>query len=567
MIPFVRKYILGKSSTMEYAPHIFIVICFYFTASAVYTAFVDSREALLLRFAFTFVSMSFYIILERSSASTEIRAFLSPLMIVCTITVWAFFFGDFLVFTYTVGASLISLTYLKPKALRFFVLAIGMMQTCLVLLGFNLLGSQFTWAQNLVGLMTSMGINYVIYTFCRRYSKMLSALTEAKNEANKAAEIKGAFLSNMSHEIRTPLNAIIGMTAVGKLAKDITSAKYSYGKIEEASLHLLGIVNDVLDMAKLEAGKLELAYENFSLKNTIKSVVSIMSSAMQNKGQKLQVYVDDNIPDALIGDEQRIAQVLLNLLGNAEKFTPHKGKIKLKAQLVKEDEDSCTIEINVTDSGIGISVGQQENIFNTFFQAEADTSRKFGGTGLGLAISKNIIDTMGGTIWAASELGKGTSITFTACFKRGDLTIITQTDETNKNAEENNPTDYSDLHVLLAEDIEINREIIISLFESTGLKITCAENGVQAVDIFNKNPEIFDLIFMDVQMPEMDGYTATRNIRAINNLKAKSIPIIAMTANVLSDDVQKCLDAGMDEHIGKPIDIDEINRILEAVKG
>ena len=563
MISFVRKYILGNSDTSEYAPHIFIVLCFYLAASLVYAGTADQHRGVLpMRIVFSFVVISSFLILERIRIDADLRALFSPLIIAAATTIWAIFFGDFLVYTAAIGCAVISLTHLKPKALGVYLITIAAFQAVLLVLpGQSLLGNNFTWAQNLVGLLTSLSINAVLYTFCVHYASLLAALTEAKNEASAAAVAKGEFLSNMSHEIRTPLNAVIGMTAVGKTAKDIPSAKYSFNKIEEASSHLLRIVNDVLDMAKLESGKLEFLYRNFTLSRTIKRVASIMTPEIERKEQRFRYYIDEDLPSLLSGDEQRLTQVLLNLFGNAVKFTPENGKIQLNARLVREVDNICTIEVKVTDSGIGISAVQQANLFKVFFQAEANISQRFGGTGLGLAISKNIVEKMGGTIWVDSKMGEGTSFTFTVQLARGIYTENTADDDP-----EAEPADYSNLRVLLAEDIEVNREIMLALLESTGLQIVCAANGEQAVAIFSNSPEDFDLIFMDVQMPEMDGYAATRAIRALKNTpKAKTIPIVAMTANVLSEDIQKCLEAGMDKHIGKPIDINEIHKALSSL--
>jgi CheY-like chemotaxis protein len=252
-------------------------------------------------------------------------------------------------------------------------------------------------------------------------------------------------------------------------------------------------------------------------------------------------------------------------LSNAVKFTPDNGSIKLSAVLAQEEDDVCTIQIKISDTGIGIAKEQQERLFSAFEQADNTTTRQYGGTGLGLAISKSIIELMRGKIWVESELGGGSTFTFTIKAKRSGE-IDESSGESNKT--ENNDFDingcFKDCCLLLAEDIEINREIVIALLESTEITIDCAENGAEAVKIFTASPERYDLIFMDMQMPEMGGLEATRLIRALDIPKAKEIPIIAMTANVFTEDIENCRAAGMNGHIGKPLDFDNVINQLRA---
>jgi len=521
------------------------------------------------------------------------------------------------------------------------------------------------------------------------FSRMLS---KRRIEANLASAAKSMFLANMSHEIRTPMNAIIGMTSIGKSSSTVDKKDYAFNKIEDASKHLLGVINDILDMAKIEANRLELSNSDFDFEYTLRKVIDIIHFRLEEKSQRFGIKVDDKIPRSLIGDDQRLSQVITNLLSNAVKFTPEEGSIELEAKLISTDENGiCKIRICVTDTGIGISEEQQARLFRSFEQADAGTSRKYGGTGLGLVISKRIVELMGGSIGVESEPGKGSRFTFTVLLQRGvnervslltegvdweNLRIFAVDDEAEvreffislsenlgigctvagsgeeaegllakegnydvyfldwklpgmsgvelaklirqkterksivilfssadwqeleedarkagvekfipkplfrstivdmineclgggkavKNTEAETPRDdFAGHTILLAEDVEINREIVLSLLEPMNLRIECAENGKEALEMFKAAPGRYGMIFMDVQMPEMNGYEATKAIRALENPVGKSIPIIAMTANVFREDVERCLEAGMNGHVGKPLDLNEVLNVL-----
>jgi len=391
----------------------------------------------------------------------------------------------------------------------------------------------------------------------------LERITKQRAEAEAAARAKSAFLANMSHEMRTPMNAIIGMTAIGKSASDIERKDYCFVKIEEASTYLLGVINDVLDMSKIEANKFELSPVEFNFEKMLQQVVDVVNFRVVEKQQKLAVHIDSAIPRTLIADDQRLAQVIINLLGNAVKFTPEQGSISLDARFWGEKDGLCTVEISVSDTGIGISEEQQKKLFNSFQQAETNTARRFGGSGLGLVISRNIVEMMNGAMWVRSELGKGSVFTFSIQVKKGSYVNDNPGVESVQDKEKPDITGlFAGRCILLAEDVEINREVVMTLLEPTLLEIDYAEDGMEAVRKFNETPDKYDLIFMDVQMPEMDGYEATRRIRALDILKAKTVPIIALTANVFREDVEKCLNAGMNGHIGKPFDFDEVLKTL-----
>jgi len=391
---------------------------------------------------------------------------------------------------------------------------------------------------------------------------LIGDLGSALEQATQASKAKSAFLSTMSHEMRTPLNAIIGMTTLGKKAAGVAEKDYNLGIIEDASAHLLGVINDVLDMAEIEANKLVLSPGEFDFDKMMQKVLTVVKFSANEKGQVLYVSVANNIPQIVIGDDKRLAQVITNLLSNAIKFTPKDGEINLNITSTDEADGYFELHVDVSDSGIGISPEQQKNLFKAFEQAESGINRNFGGTGLGLVICKSIVELMDGRIWVESSLGEGATFSFTVKLQRGteDKHSTKKSDAGLQNQERDV---FSRTQVLLVEDVEINREIIMALLKDTGLIFECAENGRQALDMVEAAPNRYDIIFMDVEMPLMNGYEATRNIRALPCLQGDTrLPIIAMTANVFKSDIEECLAAGMDDHVGKPIDIEKLLQVL-----
>jgi signal transduction histidine kinase/DNA-binding response OmpR family regulator len=546
----------------------------------------------------------------------------------------------------------------------------------------------------LAGIMiTALAAFLTAAVYVGRLHATRNDLVRAREEAIAGANAKSSFLANMSHEIRTPLNAVVGMTTLGKNASDPARKDYCFSKIEDASNHLLGVINDILDISKIEAGKLELSPKNFDFEKMIQRVINVVNFRMEEKRLRFLFHQDKAIPRALLGDDQRLAQIIANLLANAIKFTPELGTVSLDARLLREEEGILILQFEVTDTGIGLNAGQQAKLFTSFQQAESDTSRRFGGTGLGLAISKRIVEMMGGRIWVNSEPGRGSTFAFTVRLEHGaieyhnllspdvnwgnvrvlavddapevreyfletaaqlqiscdvavsgeealrmtarngaydiyfmdwkmagmdgietavrireantgksvvimissaDLNQV-ETDarkagvghflpkpifrsdivdclnqclgksrpDDGKDRQAGEPEErFAGYRILLVEDVEINREIALALFEPTGIAVDCAENGKQALEMFRAAPERYDAVLMDIQMPEMDGYEATRGIRALDDARARSVPIIAMTANVFREDVEKCLAAGMDDHTGKPLDFEEVKRKL-----
>jgi len=386
----------------------------------------------------------------------------------------------------------------------------------------------------------------------RLVSEQTKDLKIASEEAVAASYIKSEFLANMSHEIRTPLNAVIGMTAIARSSEDLNRIYDCLRKIEGASQQLMKVINDVLDVSKIEARKFEMASEPFVFESMMSNIKNIIEVRAAEKKLHFSIDFDEHIPQVLIGDDMRLSQVLINLLSNAVKFTPEDGTVRFAARHVSCRGNRELIEFLVWDSGIGISEEQQKKMFDAFAQADSGVANRFGGTGLGLPISKSFVELMGGEIFVESTLGMGTCFTVQIPFELGALSMMKHSHDLKKQSGVN----FKGRTVLLVEDIEINREIIIALLEDTEVTIDCAENGQIAVDMFVAAPDRYDLVFMDIQMPVLDGYTATRALRALDIPQARSVPIVAMTANAFADDVERCRDAGMNDHIAKPIEID-----------
>ncbi|MDR1484407.1 MAG: response regulator [Planctomycetaceae bacterium] len=388
--------------------------------------------------------------------------------------------------------------------------------------------------------------------YCQQMNGIMG-LFDAIDKVNQAGHAKSRFFANLSHEIRTPMNAIIGMTQIAERTKDPDELNTCIKQIKSSSKHLLGLINDVLDISKIEDGKLKLSQSSFDLGQVIESIRLGMQHLVTKKSLTLLVDFHNLDHFRLLGDDMRLSQVLINLLSNAIKFTPEGGSIRLDISEFSHDSDSVTLQFSVIDTGIGIAPEFLERMFKPFEQADNTISRNYGGTGLGLAISQHIVALMGGSIRVESVLGRGASFTFSVRFAKDTNSIITQ-DEQIQTKDES--LDFSGYRILIADDVKINRMIICSLLKETNIAIDEAENGIDAVNKIQHSPAgYYLLVLMDMQMPTMDGCTATRIIRASQHPDAATLPIIAMTANVFKEDVQEVLAAGMNGHIGKPVDI------------
>ena len=385
-----------------------------------------------------------------------------------------------------------------------------------------------------------------------------SELIAAKVAAETASRTKSTFLANMSHELRTPLNGIIGITSLILRNTNDRELQDQLEMIKQTSTHLLNVINDILDISKIEADRLTIESTPFSLADTIDHIEKLFTPRANEKGVKLHLELTPNLTiQPLIGDPLRLSQILINLISNAVKFT-ESGTIELHTRILKESEEHLQLCFEVTDTGIGISGSDLNRLFTSFEQADSTMTRKYGGTGLGLAISKRLVEMMGGEIGVESEPGRGSRFWFTINFSKASLKDQSNRKTTRGSADTRLKRDYSGARILLAEDEPVNQVVAQDLLEHVGLSVDLASDGINAVDLAKHN--VYSLILMDMQMPNMNGVDATRAIR--EDSRNQNTPILAMTANAFAEDRQACLAAGMNEHIAKPINAEHLYEIL-----
>jgi hypothetical protein len=448
--------------------------------------------------------------------------------------------------------------YQRHGQARIFVLAWGAFLAMMALLVLNIYGlvGELPIVLTLHGLHIGIVLQQVMLSFglAARLNELKRESLEREQQIIRAqaeSAAKGEFLARMSHEIRTPMNAVLALTELLADTRLDERQKNYVTTIGSAGESLLIIINDVLDYSKISAGKLELERRDMSLLRLLEDCITIMSVSAEQKGLQIKKDFDAQLPLSVAGDPVRLKQVLLNLLSNAIKFTDH-GSVTLSVTCEIKSEKQARIRVDVTDTGIGMTSAEVNDLFSSFQQADSSTSRRYGGTGLGLAISKELVELMGGVIEVKSKPGAGSCFSFAIWLPLSDM---------KKEQKEDYHTSLKGLRVLVVEDNTVNQMVVGAMLSKLEVVARIVGSGEEALALLQENPDCFDLILMDCEMPSMDGYETTEHIRNMNS-SAKALPIVAMTAHALAEHRQKCLAAGMDDHMAKPLTLTRMTETL-----
>lgn len=401
--------------------------------------------------------------------------------------------------------------------------------------------------------------------FRKRFDALMDGATrelcEARDAAEAASRSKSEFLASMSHDIRTPLHSIIGMSDLMLESELQPSQREAVEIVRTSADALLALINDILDFSKIEAGKLLLSPAPFSLRQSLTQLEQMFRLGVEKKDIALVIELKEDVPDALRGDPLRLNQVLMNLLSNAIKFTPDQGGVLIYISLESRNQGVVRLHFDVSDTGIGIDPDAQKVIFDAFAQADPSTTRTFGGTGLGLSISSRIVEMMGGSLTVQSMPGFGSRFDFSAEFE--ELPSFAGPKPELLEAAKESPAQFRSLRVLLVEDNIVNQKLALRVLERAGHQVLLAKNGFEAVNLYQHN--LFDVVLMDVQMPVLDGYAATRAIREIEKKTKMHVPVIAMTAHALEGYREQCLASGMDDYVPKPFDTKQLLVLLQKI--
>ena len=571
MIPAIRKTLFGNSSKSVSAPYIFVLLCIYTVINAVYTGLFFCIEAMFIRVGLSLIIVLSFVFIEKSPLDSAVTAFLSPVVMIAVLIFGAIYFkGDFLIFVYNFAIAVISLTYLKPKSLAAYIaVSSAAFVVILFVFGVNLLGAVFTFIYSTLYLITSVALNVLVYLFCKSYVQALVSLTEAKNEASLASKAKGNFLASMSHEIRTPLNAIIGLIDI-ELRQNLPLEDLdNLRKIRTSGNLLMGIINDILDMSKIESGKFEIMPSEYVFADMINDTAALNAVRIGSKHIRFLISIDERIPCVLKGDALRVKQLLSNLLSNAFKYT-REGSVELRASW-QPDSGGARIAFEVADTGIGIRADDLKKLFSEYTQAYQAETRDIEGTGLGLSISKALCEMMGGSISATSEFGKGSVFSADIWQEIVDISPIgeqtvsalasfTYQPEIGKQVVEFVPMPYA--KVLVVDDIDINLEVASACLALYQISVDVVDNGADAVRMIENGEPKYDLVFMDHMMPGMDGIEAARAIRELGTQYAATLPIVALTANALVGNDKMFADNGFQDFLSKPIEAEKLDEVL-----